>query len=89
MYIYELVTYLLSGQEELGYNWFRQFLNIGPYRITGEKKRLEFLAIPLNIYASSLDRCFSDKTLGCEMSEEQTRENKERNNQSDAQTPAM
>ena len=32
---------------------------------------------------------FSDKILKCEMSEEQTRENKERNTQSDAQNPAM
>ena len=58
--------------------------------ITGEKlKTLEFLAIPLNIHASSLDRSSSNKTLKCEMSEEQTRENKERNTQSDAQNPAM
>ena len=40
-------------------------------------------------YASSLDQSSSDKTLKCEMSEEQTRENKERNTQSDAQNPAM
>ena len=57
--------------------------------ITGEKKTLEFLAIPLNIYASSLDRSSSDKTLECEMSEEQTRENKVKNTQSDAKNPAM
>ena len=34
--------------------------------ITGGKKTFEFLAITLNIYASSLDRRSSDKTLGCE-----------------------
>ena len=46
-------------------NWFQELLNNNAL----EKKtlNLEFRAIPLNIYTSSLDRRSSGKTLGCEM----------------------
>ena len=45
-------------------NWFQELLNNNALDHWWKEN---FRAIPLNIYASSLDLCSSCKTLGCEM----------------------
>ena len=48
-------------------NWFQELLNNNALDHWWKENFIEFRAIPLNIYASSLDRRSSGKTLGCEM----------------------